>query len=556
MSSLKDLIEQAGTLSECPSWGRLKSHAKKVSRLAQRELLDEPGRFDRFSRGTGDLFFDYSRNRLTTESVELLLGLARERQLETWIELMFTGAAVNNTENRPALHTALRRPLDQPLIVDGTDMMPIVRSERNRVLEFAEAVREGRYTGSTGSRITDIVNIGIGGSDLGLVMVAEALRPYRDAAVQMHFVSNIDGAQLADVLEIVNPESTLFIICSKSFTTLETRLNADAARQWLVDHSSVESVDRHFAAISVNDAAMDEFGISQNLRFRIWDWVGGRYSLWSSVGLSLAIGLGAENFKALLAGAAEMDRHFRTAALEDNLPVLLAMVGIWNQNFLGATSHAVLPYDSRLCYFPAFLQQLEMESNGKGVSRAGGAVDYPTGGVIWGEPGSNAQHSFFQLLHQGTVNASMDFIASANASSKSVDQHQHGLANMLAQAEAFARGRDVTEIRADLLAAGYSDEDAARLSPHKVHPGNRSSNIVLLKRLDPAGLGSLIALYEHKVFVQSVIWGINPFDQWGVELGKVLAIQMTDALSGGDRPAGEAADLPGIGRLIRDWRAR
>jgi len=554
MTSVKELVHQVGMLNECPSWGRLKSHAKKAVALSLRDLLDEPGRFDQFSRRAGDLVLDYSRNRLTSESVDLLLQLARERQLEAWIKLLFSGAAVNTTEDRPALHTALRSSSDQPLIVDGTDIRPMIRSERDNVLNFAEAVRGGSHTGSTGSRFTDVVNIGIGGSDLGLVMVAEALRPYRDPAVRTHFVSNIDGVQLADVLERVSPESTLFIICSKSFTTLETQLNANAARRWFLEHLPVEALGQHFVAISVNDAAMDEFGISQNLRFRIWDWVGGRYSLWSSIGLSLAITLGAEHFKALLAGAAEMDQHFRTAALEDNLPVLLAMVGIWNQNFLGATSHAVLPYDHRLRYFPAFLQQLEMESNGKGVNREGRAVDYPTGTVIWGEPGSNAQHSFFQLLHQGTAKVSLDFVAPVRASSRFEKQHEQGLANMLAQAEAFARGRNSEEVRADLSASGFSSEDIERLAPHKVHPGDRPSNILLFRELNPRSLGRLIALYEHKVFVQGVIWGVNSFDQWGVELGKALATQMTAALMAGEGSTSEAVELPGITRVIQDWR--
>jgi glucose-6-phosphate isomerase len=554
MPSVIDLVDQAGNLRDCRAWERLAAHAKTASALSLSELLDQPGRFDQFSAQHDGLVLDYSRNRLTPESIDLLLQLARQRQLEAWVEHLFSGAAVNTTENRPALHTALRSVSDQPLVVDGTDIMPMIRSERERVLEFAEAVRSGAHTGSTGARITDVVNIGIGGSDLGLVMVAEALRPYRDPAVQIHFVSNIDGARLADVLERVDRESTLFVICSKSFTTLETRLNANAARRWLLEELPAEAVARHFAAISVNDAAMDEFGISQRLRFPIWDWVGGRYSLWSSIGLSLAIILGGEHFKALLAGAAAMDEHFRSAAFEENLPVLLAVIGIWNQNFLGATSHVVLPYDDRLRYFPAFLQQLEMESTGKGVDRAGREVDYQTGTVIWGEPGSNAQHSFFQLLHQGTANTSVDFIAPVQASSHFVDQHEQGLANMLAQAEAFARGRDADEVRADLARAGVADDEADRLIPHKVHPGSRPSNVLLLRQLNPASLGSLIALYEHKVFVQSVIWGINPFDQWGVELGKSLASRMTAGLLADGESTDQTPELPGIARVIRDWR--
>jgi glucose-6-phosphate isomerase len=555
MSSLQELVDQAGALREGSAWRALEARAKEAQGLSLRELLNESGRFEQFSSRTGEIILDYSRNLLTTDSFRLLLQLARERHLDDWIRLLFSGAAVNTTEDRPALHTALRRPEGQPLIVGGVDIMPAVRAERDRVLNFAEAVRTGGHTGSTGERITDVVNIGIGGSDLGLAMVAEALRPYGDAAVRTHFVSNIDGVKLADLLEEVRPESTLFIICSKSFTTLETQLNADAARRWLLEQLPADAVGRHFAAISVNDVAMDKFGISQTLRFRIWDWVGGRYSLWSAIGLSLAITLGAENFRLLLAGAAEMDRHFADTAFEDNLPVLLGMIGIWNQNFLGVTSHAVLPYDDRLRYFPAFLQQLEMESSGKSVNRLGQTVDYSTGTVIWGEPGSNAQHSFFQLLHQGTANVSLDFVAPVQASSRFVDQHEQGLANMLAQAEAFALGRTADEVSADLTVAGLSSADIGRLTPHKVHAGNLPSNILLLRQLDPGSLGSLIALYEHKVFVQGVIWGINPFDQWGVELGKSLATQMTAALFDGERPADGSAGLPGIGSAIKAWRA-
>ena len=553
MPSLQELTDRAGKLRDCPAWAKLESHAKKASKLHLRNLLDEPDRFEKFSRRVDDsgvgLVLDYSRNLITAETVELLLQLAEERQVGAWIEQMFAGAAINNTEDRPALHIALRRSADQPLLVDGQDIMPAVAAERERVLEFAQAVRSGQHQGATGRRITDVVNIGIGGSDLGLVMVAEALEPCRDQAPGLHFVSNIDGSHLADVLDELEPETTLFIVCSKSFTTLETQLNANAARQWLRAQLPADAVGRHFAAVSVNAAAMDAFGIGENLRFSIWDWVGGRYSLWSAVGLSLAIGIGADHFKALLAGANAMDRHFQNRPPADNLPVLLAMMGIWNRNFLGATSHVVLPYDDRLRYFPAFLQQLEMESSGKGVTRDGAMVDYATGTAIWGAPGSNAQHSFFQLLHQGTANVSLDFIAPAKASSRFDDQHAQGLAQMLAQAEAFARGRAADEVRAELSGSGLPAAEVDRLTPHKVHPGNRPSNMLLLKRLDPHHLGALIALYEHKVFVQSVIWGINPFDQWGVELGKALARQMTVALS-----AGVASDdLPGIGSVIREW---
>ena len=550
MLSLTELQEQAAGLRGCPAWQALSQHSDAVPALHLRDLLDAPDRYTQFSRRFDDLILDFSRNVMTTETVDMLLQLARERHLPDWIAHLFSGAPVNNTEDRPALHMALRRPGNRPLELAGENIMPAVAGELERVLAFAEAVRTGEYTGFSGSRISDVVNIGIGGSDLGLVMADTALAMYRSDDCRTHFVSNIDGSQLADLLDKLNPHSTLFIICSKSFSTLETQLNAEAARQWFLGHLAVEAVGHHFAAVSVNHAAMDAFGIGKALRFSIWDWVGGRYSLWSAVGLSLAMAIGAENFRKLLAGAADMDEHFRTAELIDNLPVLLAMAAVWNQNFLGTTSHAVLPYDQRLAYFPAFLQQLEMESNGKGVTRDGQRVEYPTGNIIWGQAGSNAQHSFFQLLHQGTATFSMDFIAPVRASSDYDDQHLQGLANMLAQAEAFARGHALESVADEMRASGRSVAEIERLAPHKVHPGNRPSNILLLRQLTPHALGSLIALYEHKVFVQSVIWGINPFDQWGVELGKAMATGISAVLATDD----DAAGLPGIARAIREWR--
>jgi glucose-6-phosphate isomerase len=424
--------------------------------------------------------------------------------------------------------------------------MPVVRAELGRMLSFAEQVNSGAYKGHSGERITDIVNIGIGGSDLGLVMAVEALRPFHVGATRSHFVSNIDGSELADAVAGLDPARTLFIICSKSFTTLETQLNADAARRWLVSRLSEAAVARHFVAVSVNAAALDQFGIAVENRFSIWDWVGGRYSLWSAVGLAIAIAIGPRHYEELLAGAAELDEHFRTAPLATNLPVILGLVGVWNQNCLRLRSHVVLPYSARLRRFPAYLQQLEMESNGKGVLRTGEAAPWETGSVLWGEPGSNAQHAFFQLLHQGTAAFSADFIApAASERTEAPDQHLAGLANMLAQAEAFARGRNAAEALRELPAAAAATDAARRLlAAQKVHPGNHPSTVVLLPALNPRSLGALIALYEHKVFTQSVIWGINPFDQWGVELGKSLAHAMSDALR---RP--ESLDgLPGLGK--------
>ena len=553
MTTLAELTAAASGLRTCPAWNALTTHHQSIASLHLRTLLDEPDRYEACSRQACGLTLDYSRNLLTTKTLELLVQLAAERQLVPWIEQLFAGAHVNNTEDRPALHMALRRSADRPLIVDGEDVMSLVHGELDNCLAFAEEVRSGAHRGATGQRITDVVNIGIGGSDLGLVMLDAALSEYRDPAlaVQSHFVSTIDGTQLADVLDRVNAETTLFIVCSKSFTTIETQLNADAARRWFLDSMPAEAIGRHFAAISTNAEAMDRFGIGADLRFAIWDWVGGRYSLWSSIGLAVAIGIGADHFRALLAGAASMDEHFETAPLADNLPVLLGLIGVWQRNFLGAASHAVLPYDQRLRYFPAFLQQLEMESNGKSVARDGEPVETATGAVIWGEPGSNAQHSFFQLLHQGTAKVSLDFIAPIAASSRYPDQHLHGLGNLLAQAEAFARGYPAAAVAADLSAAGRSAGDVARLAPHKTHAGNRSSSVLLTDRLEPRSIGALIALYEHKVFVQSVIWGINPFDQWGVELGKTMAGVMSAGLAAAeDDPA-----LPPIARLIRTRRS-
>ncbi len=537
-TALADLQARAATLPSCPAWSQLGMRAHQLQSRLLRDLLDEPQRFRRFSRRACGLQLDFSRQRLDEETLVLLLQLAQERQLPDWIGHLFAGSPVNNTEHRPALHMALRSRERDPLLVAGADIRPAVRDELERVLGFARSLRSGEIRGCTGQPIRDVVNIGIGGSDLGLVMVTEALREFCTPAIRCHFVSNIDGGELARALPELSAATTLFIICSKSFTTLETRLNAMAARNWFVAQAGEEAVAGHFAAISVNAAAMDEFGIAPRNRFRIWDWVGGRYSLWSAVGLSVAIALGPDHFRALLDGAADMDEHFHTAPLGENLPVLLGLLGVWNQNFLGAASHVVLPYTQALHRFPAFLQQLEMESNGKGVTRDGRPVAWPTGGVVWGEPGSNAQHAFCQLLHQGTAVCSADFIAPLHPAGGPRQQHLAGLANMLAQAEVLARGRT----RAEVNAGAAASAEAAQLSVHKVHPGGRPGTLILLDTLEPRHLGALIALYEHKVFVQSVIWGINPFDQWGVEFGKQLATRYAEALETGD-PQGL---LPGI----------
>ena len=539
-----------------PAWQALQAHAAGLESAHLRDLFaTDPARFDALHVESLELLFDFSRQRLTRRTIELLVELAHACRLEERIAALFAGEPVNVTEHRAAMHMALRNRSGRPMAVEGRDVMPLVRRELERIAEFVTGVHEGRITGHRGARYTDVVNIGIGGSDLGIVMATEALARYRNRAIRLHCVSNVDGAGLSDVLEQVDPGTTLFVVCSKTFTTQETLSNARTAREWLVEALGEEAVGRQFVAVSTNAAAMDAFGIAAERRFTMWDWVGGRYSLWSAVGLSIALALGMGPFEELLAGGHDMDEHFRSAPLAANLPVLMGLIGVWNTNFLGATSHAVLPYDSRLHRFPAYLQQLEMESNGKSVTRDGLAVDYPTGTIIWGEPGNNAQHSFFQLLHQGTARCSMDFLAPVNASSRFQKQQNLALANCFAQAEAFAFGQTLAQVRADLQASGASAQDIERLAPHKVHAGNRPCSLILFPRLTPRTLGRLVAWYEHKVYVQSVIWDVNPFDQWGVELGKKLAATLVPAVESG----AATAQLPRLSALlehVRRWRGQ
>ena len=540
--------------TDLPAWKDLQSHATDLEIRHLRQLFaDDAKRFEHLSVTELDFLYDFSRQRLTPNTITLLMALARACELEERILALFTGETVNNTERRAAMHMALRNRSERPMLVGGQDVMPEVRREVAKMREFVTGVHEGRITGAKGARFTDVVNIGIGGSDLGSVMATEALGRYRNRAIRLHCVSNIDGVELSEVIQQVTPATTLFVICSKTFTTLETLSNATAAREWLVSELGEAAVARHFVAVSTNNAAMDAFGIAPDSRFTMWDWVGGRYSLWSAVGLSIALALGMSLFELLLQGGHDMDEHFRTAPLERNLPVLMGLIGIWNGNFLGHGSLAVLPYDRRLHRFPAYLQQLEMESNGKSVTRAGHPAGYATGNVVWGEPGNNAQHSFFQLLHQGTARVAMDFIAPVNASSRFQGQHNLALANCFAQAEAFAFGQTEVQVRQDLARTGETDAEIARLEPHKVHVGNRPSSLILFPRLGPRTLGRLIAWYEHKVFVQSVIWDVNPFDQWGVELGKKLASSMAPAVQRAawpDGPRHVQSLLDAVGR----WR--
>jgi glucose-6-phosphate isomerase len=545
----------SGKRTTTRAWKALVAHARTNRSARVRDsFASDPKRFENLSCEAEGLLLDYSRQRLTTETIGLLIRLAREVRLEQRIAALLAGEPVNNTEDRPALHTALRRALDRPLVVNGRNVMEDVRAERNKLDAFVHAVHDARITGHKGQRFDTIINIGIGGSDLGPVMAVEALARYRQPNVRVRFVSNIDGCQLADAIADSNPASTLVIVCSKTFTTLETMTNARRAREWIAGALGETALPSHFAAVSVNERAMNEFGVGPALRFTMWDWVGGRYSLWSSIGVALALAIGAERFHDFLDGGRAMDDHFAGTPFERNLPVLLGLIGVWNRNFLGIPSHAVLPYDQRLHRFPAYLQQLEMESNGKRVTREGGEIAYDTGAVLWGEPGSNAQHSFFQLLHQGTAEVALEFLAPVQSSSGWQEHQDLALANCLAQAQAFMEGQSADQVRKELASAGTNAARVEALTPHKVHPGNRPSNIVLFQRLDPATLGKLIALYEHKVFVQSVVWDINPFDQWGVELGKKLADKLIPVVRDPGSAPAQKHELSGLLEYIARWR--
>ncbi|NMG76903.1 glucose-6-phosphate isomerase [Aromatoleum diolicum] len=530
-------------LTNSPAWLALAAHRAEAGDAHMRDLFAaDPARFERFSLRAADLFLDYSKNRIDRSSLELLTALARERGLEAARAAMFAGRRINTTEDRAVLHVALRNRGDAAIEVDGHDVMPAVREVLDRIGNFADKVRSGEWTGYTGEPITDIVNIGIGGSDLGPVMVCQALAACGHPRLTMHFVSNIDGDHLAGVLARVRPERTLFIIASKTFTTIETMTNAASARAWFLAGGAKDAdVARHFAAVSTNAERVAAFGIDLANMFGFWDWVGGRYSLWSAVGLPIALHVGRDNFNALLDGAHTMDRHFVEAPLEENMPVILGLLGVWYRGFFGAASISVAPYAQALARLPAYLQQLEMESNGKSVTRDGQPVDTPTCPVIWGEPGTNGQHAFFQLLHQGTDLIPVDFIAPLAASHGLPDHHRLLLANCIAQSKALMVGKTADEVCAELAAGGLSGEALEALMPHRVFPGNRPSNTLLLPDLSPRSLGALIALYEHKVFVQSVIWGINAFDQWGVELGKQIATRIAGELAGGARGEHDAS---------------
>jgi glucose-6-phosphate isomerase len=520
--------------TELQAWKALAAHKDAIGDLHMRELFEkDPERFKTFSRTLGDILFDFSKNRITAETFELLLSLAREAGLDAKIRAMFSGKKINVTEKRAVLHTALRNRSNRPISVDGVDVMP----EVNRVLEkmrlFTEKVRSGQWKGYAGKAITDVVNIGIGGSDLGPQMAVMALAHYAKPGLRCHFVSNVDGTHLAECLKLVHPETTLFIIASKTFTTQETMTNAHSARDWFLAKAGDEkAVAKHFAALSTNAEGVEAFGIDTANMFEFWDWVGGRYSLWSAIGMSIALSVGMDRFEEMLSGAHVVDEHFRTAPFEENIPVIMGLLGIWYDNFFGAETQAILPYDQYLARFPAYFQQGDMESNGKSVTISGKPVDYDTGPIIWGEPGTNGQHAFYQLIHQGTRLIPCDFLAAAKTHNPMGEHHMLLVSNFFAQTEALMKGKTFEEARAELAAKGTPEEELDLLAASKTFPGNRPTNSILFKELTPATLGSLIALYEHKIFTQGAIWDINSFDQMGVELGKKLALDIQKELSG------------------------
>ncbi|MCB1857133.1 MAG: glucose-6-phosphate isomerase [Gammaproteobacteria bacterium] len=536
------------SIDESSEWQALERHWSECETVQMRDLFaKELDRFERMSLEACGILLDYSKNRITGDTLKLLFALAEYVDLKGWIGRMFGGEPINNTEHRSVLHVALRNRAGVPIRVGGADVMPAVEAVLKQMEGFSNAVRGGEWKGFTGRRITDVVNIGIGGSNLGPLMVTEALGHYQTPELRVHFVSNVDPTHLSETLKPLNPESTLFIIASKTFTTQETLANAHAARDWclatLGDRSAVAS---HFVAISTNGPAVKDFGIDTGNMFEFWDWVGGRYSLWSSIGLPIALAVGMENFYELLAGAEEMDRHFQSAPFPENMPVVLALLGVWYHNFVGVGSHAILPYDQYLRHLPAYLQQADMESNGKRVNRQGKPVQISTGPVIWGAAGTDGQHAFYQLIHQGTQLITSDFIASAQSHNELGDQHLKLLSNFFAQTEALMKGRTREEARQELTGKGLSVEQLEMLLPHKIFPGNRPTNSLLIDKLTPRRLGSLIALYEHKIFVQGVIWQINSFDQWGVELGKQLAGVILNELGEGASTGNHDASTCGL----------
>lgn len=539
------------------AWKALEAHQSQLANTTIADLFkQEQNRFNDYSLSfENQILVDFSKNKINQETLKLLRQLAKESALDEAINAMFTGEKINRTENRAVLHTALRNRSNTPVYVDGKDVMPEVNAVLAKMSAFCDRVISGEWKGYTGKAITDVVNIGIGGSDLGPYMVTEALRPYKNH-LNMHFVSNVDGTHIAETLKKVNPETTLFLVASKTFTTQETMTNANSARDWLLAAAKDNSaVAKHFAALSTNGKAVAEFGIDTNNMFEFWDWVGGRYSLWSAIGLSIALSIGFDNFEALLSGAHEMDKHFRTAPLEKNIPATLALVGLWNTNFLGAQTEAILPYDQYLHRFAAYFQQGNMESNGKYVDRNGNVIcDYQTGPIIWGEPGTNGQHAFYQLIHQGTMLIPCDFIAPAQSHNPLGDHHSKLLSNFFAQTEALAFGKTKEEVEAEFVKAGKSLDEVKDIVPFKVFTGNKPTNSILVQKMTPFVLGALIAMYEHKIFAQGVIFNIFSFDQWGVELGKQLANRILPELADKENVSSHDSSTNGLINQFKAWR--
>ena len=533
---------------ELEQWRELEAHQQQLSQVTLREhFANDSERFEKFQLTAGGIFLDYSKNHITAETHQKLIALAEASHVGAKFDALFSGEIVNTTEQRPALHSALRHQGAEPVLVGDKDVMPDVRAVLARMGEFTDKVRDGSWTGFTGKPITDVVNIGIGGSDLGPLMAVEALAPFAHERLNIHFVSNVDGSHLVSTLKQINPETTLFIVASKTFTTQETLTNAHSARDWFLDGDANDAdVAKHFVALSTNSDAVSEFGIDVDNMFGFWDWVGGRYSLWSAIGLTLALAIGMERFQQFLQGAYEMDKHAQDAPLAENMPVTLALLTVWYNNFWGAPSHLIAPYDQYLHRFPAYLQQLTMESNGKSVHHNGKPVALATGPVVWGEPGTNGQHAYFQLLHQGTHLIPTDFIM-AIQSLNPLGIHQELLmANCFAQSEALMMGKTADELRKEMQASGANDDEITRLTGHRTFQGNRPSNTLLVQQLTPKALGSLIALYEHKVFVEAAIWDINPFDQWGVELGKALAKSIHHEMQEGETVKNHDASTNGL----------
>ena len=541
-------------LTKLPAWSALQNHFEYFKDIHLNDLFLNESRFSDFSIQLNDILLDFSKNRINSDTFRLLLNLAKETNVRSAIDAMFSGEMINTTEKRSVLHIALRNRSNTPVYVDNNDVMPQINEVLQKMKLFTDDVRSGKWKGYSGKSITDVVNIGIGGSDLGPLMVTETLKPY-GGDLNVHFVSNVDGTHIAETLKYINPETTLFVIASKTFTTQETLTNAHSAKDWfLQSEANEDDVAKHFIAISTNAYGVESFGIDTQNMFEFWDWVGGRYSLWSSIGLSIALYIGFEKFEELLSGAHEMDIHFKTAPFEENIPVILGLLGVWYNNFFGAESHCILPYDQYMHRFAAYFQQGDMESNGKYINKNGEKVNYSTGPIVWGEPGTNGQHAFYQLIHQGTKLIPCDFIAPVNTQNPIGDHHAKLLSNFFAQTEALMKGKTREQAKKELESEDFSDLELEALLPHKIFEGNKPTNSIFVKKLTPRVLGSLIAMYEHKIYTQSVIWNVNAFDQWGVELGKQLAKVILPELSNKDKVESHDSSTNGLIQFYKENR--